>query len=135
MTTKDAQQRTHEVVQVAIDELRPDPANPRRISDAQLEALTKGIREYGLFQPILARREDKTVIGGHQRITAARRLGSSSRRAASAICGCWKHRFAKPSATGSRASRSMWFGPKLTRKMKHASPCRSRIACGRRTRG
>ena len=75
MTTKDVQQRTHEVVEVPIDELRPDPANPRRISDAQLEALTKSLKEYGFVQPVLARREDNTVIGGHQRLTAARRLG------------------------------------------------------------
>ena len=34
MTTKDVRQRTHEVVEVPIDDLRPDPANPRRISDA-----------------------------------------------------------------------------------------------------
>ena len=59
----------------AIDELRPDPANPRRISDDQLEALTKSLQTYGFIQPVLARREDKTVIGGHQRLTAARRLG------------------------------------------------------------
>jgi ParB-like chromosome segregation protein Spo0J len=26
-------------------------------------------------QPVLVRREDKTVIGGHQRLLAARRLG------------------------------------------------------------
>ena len=64
-----------QVVQATIDDLRPDPANPRRISDAQLEALTKSLREYGFVQPVLARREDKTVIGGHQRLTAARRLG------------------------------------------------------------
>jgi DNA modification methylase len=63
------------VVEVPIDELRPDPANPRRISDAQLEALTRSLKEYGFVQPVLARREDKTVIGGHQRLTAARRLG------------------------------------------------------------
>ena len=65
----------HEVVQVPIDELRPDPANPRRISDAQLEALTKSLQTYGFVQPVLTRLEDKTVIGGHQRLTAARRLG------------------------------------------------------------
>jgi ParB-like chromosome segregation protein Spo0J len=63
------------VVEAPIDELRPDPANPRRISDAQIEALTRSIREYGFVQPILARSEDKTVIGGHQRLVAARRLG------------------------------------------------------------
>src|SRR5688500_1993973 len=63
------------IEQVPIDELRPDPANPRRIGDAELEALTRSMRRYGLVQPILVRREDDTVIGGHQRLVAARRLG------------------------------------------------------------
>ena len=30
---------------VPIDDLRPDPANPRKISDAELEALTKSIQQ------------------------------------------------------------------------------------------
>jgi site-specific DNA-methyltransferase (adenine-specific) len=64
-----------QIEHVAIDDLRPDPANPRRISDAELEALTRSVREWGFVQPVLARREDKTVIGGHQRLTAARKLG------------------------------------------------------------
>ena len=64
-----------QVEQVSIGYLRPDPANPRRISDQELEALTRSIREFGLVDPIIARREDKTVIGGHQRLLAARRLG------------------------------------------------------------
>jgi DNA modification methylase len=64
-----------QVEQVAIDDLRPDPANPRRISEAELEALTRSLREWGFVQPVLARREDKTVIGGHQRLLAARKLG------------------------------------------------------------
>ena len=33
---------------VPIDQLRPDPANPRRISGAELESLTRSIREFGL---------------------------------------------------------------------------------------
>ena len=68
-------QQTIQIEQVPIGELRPDPANPRRIDDAELEALTRSIREFGLIDPIIARREDKTVIGGHQRLLAARRLG------------------------------------------------------------
>jgi DNA modification methylase len=64
-----------EIIQVPIQELRPDPANPRRISDQELETLTRSIREFGLVDPIIARREDKAVIGGHQRLLAARRLG------------------------------------------------------------
>ena len=64
-----------EIEQVAIDELRPDAANPRRISDAELEALTRSLRQYGFLQPVIARREGHVVIGGHQRLVAARRLG------------------------------------------------------------
>ena len=60
---------------VAIDELRPDPANPRRISDAELEALTRSVKEFGFVSPVLARREDRVLIGGHQRLLAARKLG------------------------------------------------------------
>jgi DNA modification methylase len=63
------------IEQVPIGRLRPDPANPRRIGEDELEALTRSIRQWGLVQPILARREDRAVIGGHQRLVAARRLG------------------------------------------------------------
>ena len=63
------------IEQIAIEELRPDPANPRRISDNELEALTRSIREFGFVDPVIARREDRVVIGGHQRLVAARRLG------------------------------------------------------------
>ncbi|HUF53803.1 MAG TPA: ParB N-terminal domain-containing protein, partial [Dehalococcoidia bacterium] len=60
---------------VPIDDLKPDPANPRRIDDAELEALTRSVQEFGMVDPVIARREDNTVIGGHQRLLAARRLG------------------------------------------------------------
>lgn len=55
--------------------LQFDAANPRRITPDQLEALTRSIHEFGFVTPVLARREDGVVIGGHQRIVAARRLG------------------------------------------------------------
>jgi DNA modification methylase len=63
---------------VRLDDLRPDPANPRRISEDELDALERSLRQFGLVQPVLARREDRTVIGGHQRLVAARRLGLTS---------------------------------------------------------
>jgi DNA modification methylase len=63
------------VEEVSIAELRPDPANPRRISEEDLDALERSLRQFGFVQPVLARREDRTVIGGHQRLVAARRLG------------------------------------------------------------
>ncbi len=76
MTIQNAQQI--QIEQVAIEELRPDAANPRRISDAELESLTRSIREFGLVDPIIARREDRLVIGGHQRLIAARRCSLKS---------------------------------------------------------
>jgi DNA modification methylase len=63
------------VEEVAIDLLRPDPANPRWIGQEELDSLERSIRQFGFVAPVLARREDGTVIGGHQRLVAARRLG------------------------------------------------------------
>ncbi|MCZ7661877.1 MAG: ParB N-terminal domain-containing protein [Thermoleophilia bacterium] len=63
------------IEQVPLDTLRPDAANPRRITDSELEALTRSIQEFGMVDPVIARREDRTVIGGHQRMSAARKLG------------------------------------------------------------
>jgi ParB/RepB/Spo0J family partition protein len=63
------------VEQVALDELRPDPANPRRIGEAELEALVRSIQRFDIVQPVLARREDRVIVGGHQRVLAARKLG------------------------------------------------------------
>jgi DNA modification methylase len=63
------------VDEVPIDDLRPDPANPRRIGEEELDALERSLRQFGFVQPVLARLQDRTVIGGHQRLVAARRLG------------------------------------------------------------
>jgi DNA modification methylase len=63
------------VEEVPIDRLHPDPANPRRIGDEELEALNRSLRQFGFVQPVLARRDDGIVVGGHQRLVAARRLG------------------------------------------------------------
>ena len=60
---------------IPIDRLRPDPANPRRISDEELDSLTRSLHQFGFVQPVLARKEDGVVIGGQQRLVAARRLG------------------------------------------------------------
>src|SRR6266508_2237316 len=62
-------------VQVPIDDLHPDPANPRKISADELDRLTRSLREFGFVQPVIARHEDHVVVGGHQRLVAARRLG------------------------------------------------------------
>jgi hypothetical protein len=52
------------VDEVLIDDLRPNPVNPGRISDEELDSLERSLRQFGFVQPVLARREDRTVIGG-----------------------------------------------------------------------
>ncbi len=42
-----------QIVQVPIDDLHPDPANPRKISDAELDALTRSLREFGFVSPAI----------------------------------------------------------------------------------
>ena len=50
------------VEEVPIERLRPDPANPRRISEDELEALERSLRQFGFVQPVLARREAATSL-------------------------------------------------------------------------
>ena len=63
------------VEQLPIDDLHPDPLNPRRIEEAELAALTRSIETFGVVDPVLTRRGDRRVIAGHQRLLAARRCG------------------------------------------------------------
>lgn len=58
-----------------VQTIRPADYNPRSISDSEMGALMRSISEFGFVDPILVRREDRTVIGGHQRLEAAKRLG------------------------------------------------------------
>jgi len=67
-----------EVVQVAIKDLIPADYNPRRLSKKQFEDIQKSILEFGFVQPIVVNcRPERmnVVIGGHQRIKVAAKLG------------------------------------------------------------
>src|SRR5664280_1383349 len=65
---------TFPVEMVPIGDLHPDPENARRMTGEGLDALERGMRQFGIVQPIVAR-PDGTIIGGHQRFTVALRLG------------------------------------------------------------
>ena len=67
-----------QVEHVQIDSLCPAPYNPRVISPQQMAALCESLKQFGFVDPVLVRRADKMVIGGHQRLEAARRLGWTS---------------------------------------------------------
>jgi len=59
---------------VKISALKPAEYNPRSISERELSKLTESIRTFGFVDPVIVN-TDGTVIGGHQRIKAAERLG------------------------------------------------------------
>jgi len=64
-----------EVTYAAPASLLPADYNPRQMPDVQMDALVRSIGEFGFVEPVVVRRSDRLVVGGHQRIEAARRLG------------------------------------------------------------
>lgn len=74
MKKKQTPSNSPEIVYANIEDLKGAEYNPRKISDLKFRALCQGIAEFGFVEPIVARKEDKLVIGGHQRIAALRAL-------------------------------------------------------------
>lgn len=70
------------LVDVPLDRLEAAAYNPRRISERALDGLTAELREFGLVENLIANdRGDGgklVLVGGHQRVKAARRLGWKS---------------------------------------------------------
>ena len=63
-----------EIVYRAVDELKLDPANPRRHSKKQIRQIANSIRTFGFIVPVLIDRHGK-VLAGHGRLLACRELG------------------------------------------------------------
>lgn len=60
-----------------IEDLKPNPKNPRKITDKKLKALKKSLEEFGDLGGIIYNKRTGQLIGGHQRV-AAMRLGAIS---------------------------------------------------------
>ena len=67
-----------DIVRVPIERLRPWPDNPRLMPTGEMEKLKRSISEFGFVEPLVARRSDELVIGGHQRLEAAKALGMAT---------------------------------------------------------
>ena len=61
------------IIQIKIVDLKPASYNPRKISQKDMDDLVRGIAEFGFVEPIVVNK-DMTIIGGHQRVTAALHL-------------------------------------------------------------
>ena len=66
------------ITEIPIDELRPNPYQPRRVfDDASLAELANSIREHGVVQPIIVRKGIKgyDIVAGERRWRAAKLAG------------------------------------------------------------
>lgn len=71
-------EKTLKIVQVAINDLKPAVYNPRKMDSKQEADLTNSLKEFGLVDPIVVNgNKDRfnVVIGGHQRLKIAKKLG------------------------------------------------------------
>lgn len=77
----DVSDRSGELKQVPIEDLRPNPFQPRRFSvnDPELQEMADSIREQGIIQPIIARRSNANppfeILAGERRWRAAQSAG------------------------------------------------------------
>ncbi len=63
------------ICQVPVDQLRPFPENPRIMPASEMQKLVQSIQQFGMVEPLLARRSDQLVIGGNQRLGAVKIIG------------------------------------------------------------
>lgn len=73
----DSRPTTISVQYVAVSALRPAPYNPRVMPESEMAALCESLRAFGFAEPVVVRRSDHLIIGGHQRVEAAKRIGLS----------------------------------------------------------
>ena len=73
--------KPEEIVELNIDELRPNPYQPRTIFDEDaLKELADSIKENGVFQPIIVKKSIKgyDVIAGERRLRASKIAGKKT---------------------------------------------------------
>lgn len=67
-----------EIVELPIEDLRPNPYQPRKIFDeSALNELALSIKEHGIFQPIIVKKSIKgyEIIAGERRVRASKLAG------------------------------------------------------------
>lgn len=75
---------TSRVGQVMLDQLRPHPRNPRRVTptDPKVQELAKTLQQVGQITPLVVRERDERftyeILAGHRRFTAAQIAGLDS---------------------------------------------------------
>ena len=60
---------------VSVDSLNPNPKNPNKHPDSQIELLSKNIKYLGWRHPITVSKRSGFIVAGHGRLIAAKELG------------------------------------------------------------
>jgi len=63
--------------EVMINELVFNKKNPR-INDKAADRLVKGIEAYGFINPVVVNKRNNTVLAGHTRIKALKKMGEKT---------------------------------------------------------
>lgn len=74
-------QEAEEVKEISLDEIRPNPYQPRKIfDDKSLKELSDSIKENGVFQPIIIRKSINgyEIIAGERRYRASKLAGKTT---------------------------------------------------------
>ena len=76
--TEAVEPRTTEIVNMAVGSVVPNLKNPYKYREEDMKLLEDSIRENGIIQPLMVRKDDKAdvyeIISGHRRYLAATRL-------------------------------------------------------------
>jgi len=77
--TEETKPATTEIVNMAVGKIVPNFKNPYKCREEDMKPLEDSIRENGIIQPLMVRKDDKAdvyeIISGHRRFLAATRLG------------------------------------------------------------
>ncbi len=76
--TEETKHTTTEIVNMAVGSIVPNLKNPYKYREEDMKLLEDSIRENGIIQPIMVRKDDKAdafeIVSGHRRYLAATRL-------------------------------------------------------------
>ncbi len=77
--TEETKPTTTEIVNMPVGSIVPNLKNPYKYREEDMKPLEDSIRENGIIQPLMVRKDDKAdvyeIISGHRRYLAATRLG------------------------------------------------------------
>jgi hypothetical protein len=63
-----------QIEHIPLETLVPADYNPRRMADDQMASLMRSLREFGWVEPVVVNTRTGLIVGGHQRVEAAKRL-------------------------------------------------------------